>query len=91
MTDEFAKGLGILMVGAMGWMVTGGWYKTESFESQHQLFDPAPQNPDMYGQLSLVLYDAFLVFAISGVITFWFLIPAYREAREYVAERDASS
>ena len=28
MADEFAKGLGILTIAGLGWMVLSGWYTT---------------------------------------------------------------
>lgn len=81
MADEFAKGLGILTTAGLAWMVTAGWYNTPSFSSTSQMLDPTPETLDIYGQLAVVLRDAMLVFALLGAVTFWVLIPAYREAR----------
>lgn len=85
MADEFAKGLGILTVAGLGWMVLSGWYTTASFE-EGQLFAAPPENPDFYGQLSLFLRDALWWFAIIGALTFWVVIPAVRELREAYAD-----
>lgn len=81
MADEFAKGLGIATAAGLGWMVLAGWYNTPEFFSNNQMFEPTPENLDLYGDLAVVLRDAFLVFAILGMLTFWFVLPAYREAR----------
>jgi hypothetical protein len=87
MADEFAKGLGIATAGGLAWMVLAGWYNTPSFESGSQMLDPTtPEKLDIYGQMAVVLRDAFLVFAILGPVVFWFLIPAVREARAAMAE-----
>lgn len=82
MADEFAKGLGILTAGGLAWMVLAGWYNTPSFESTSQMLDPTtPEALDVYGQMAVVLRDAMLVFALLGAVTFWFLLPAFREVR----------
>ena len=86
MADEFAKGLGILTVAGLAWMVLSGWYTTTSFE-EGQLFGAPPENPDFYGQLALFLRDVFFWFAIIGALTFWVVIPAVNEARAIWAER----
>lgn len=86
MADEFAKGLGIASAGGLAWMVLAGWYNTPEFFSESQMLDPTPENLDVYGQLSVVLRDAFLVFALLGMLTFWFLLPAYREFRAAYGE-----
>jgi hypothetical protein len=81
MADEFAKGLGIATAAGLGWMVLAGWYKTHEFGSNRQLFQPAPDNLDIYGQLAMVLHDAMIVTMLLGPLVFWFLVPAVREAR----------
>ena len=86
MADEFVKGLGIATAGGLGWMVMAGWYNTPEFFSEQQMLEPTPETLDVYGQLSVVLRDAFLVFAILGMVVFWFLLPAYRQARAAYAE-----
>ena len=86
MADEFAKGFGILTTAGLGWMVLAGWFTTASFE-EGQLIAPPPENPDMYGQMALLLKDALFWFAIIGALTFWIVIPAIDQAREALAER----
>jgi hypothetical protein len=81
MADEFAKGLGIATAAGLAWMVLAGWYKTPSFTSNRQMFEPAPETLDVYGQLAIVLHDAMFVFMILGPLTFWVLLPAVREVR----------
>lgn len=81
MADEFAKGLGIATAAGLGWMVLAGWYNTPEFFSEEQLLEPTPGGLDIYGNLAVVLRDAMLVFAILGMLTFWFVLPAYREVR----------
>jgi len=86
MADEFAKGLGIFTAAGLVWIVLAGWYNTPSFEGA-QLAGANPENLDMYGQLAIVLKEAMFWFAIIGLLTFWVVIPAVREARAYLAER----
>lgn len=81
MADEFAKGLGILTAAGLGWMVLAGWYTTPGFEEE-QLLGEAPANPDVYGQLGLLLKDALFWFAVLGALTFWVVIPGIRQLRE---------
>lgn len=86
MADEFIKGLGIAVTAGFGWMVLSGWYNTPEFGSTEQMLHAPPENLDVYGQLAMVLRDALLVFAVLGILTFWVLIPAYREARTAYGE-----
>ncbi len=87
MADEFAKGLGILMTAGLGWMTLAGWYNTPSF-SGAQLTAPDPtEGLTLYDNLAIVLADALFWFAIVGTLTFWILIPMYREGRMYLQER----
>jgi hypothetical protein len=83
MADEFAKGLGIASACGLGWMVIAGWYNTHEFGSQRQMLQPAPESLDLYAQMALYLKDALFVFGLLGLLLFWFLIPAVREARNY--------
>jgi hypothetical protein len=85
MADEFAKGLGILTGAGLVWMVLAGWYNTPSFEGD-QLIGAAPENLDVYGQLAVSLKEVMFWFAITGAVTFWVVIPAFRELQAYVAE-----
>ena len=87
MTDEFAKGLGILITAGFGWLILAGWYNTPSFEGA-QLFgpNPAPSALGTYDQLAILLKDALFWFAILGAITFWVVIPLIEQARQALAE-----
>lgn len=78
MADEFAKGLGILTAGGLGWLVLAGWYNTPTFEAKDhpQLLAPDPTTIDLYGEFALVLKDALFWFVVLGVLTFWILVPA---------------
>jgi hypothetical protein len=88
MADEFVKGLGIFTGAGFVWMLMAGWYNTPHFDEQ-QLIADAPENLDIYGQIALVVRDVALWFAILGALTFWIIIPAYRQGRAYMAD-DAS-
>lgn len=83
MADEFIKGFGIATTAGLGWMILSGWYNTPEFGSTHQMLEAAPDGLDIYGQLAMVLRDALFVFGVLGVLIFWVLIPAIREARKY--------
>jgi hypothetical protein len=89
MADEFAKGFGIAMTAGLGWMVIRGWYNTHEFGANNQLLQSGPENPDVWAELALLTADALFVFALLGPLTFWFLIPAFREARSYLDEASA--
>lgn len=87
MSDEFAKGLGILTVAGFGWMILAGWYNTPSFDGAQLLGpDPSPETLGTYGQLAILLKDALFWFAIIGALTFWVIIPIVEEARRALAE-----
>ncbi|MUV87347.1 hypothetical protein GJ631_12435 [Natronomonas sp. CBA1123] len=90
MADEFAKGLAILTGGGLVWMAISAWLTTESFEGT-QLIAPPPEDPGTYAELVLLLRDVTAGFVIIGVITFWFLIPAFYELRDYFDERSAEA
>ena len=85
MADEFVKGLSILAVGGLGWMILSGWYTTPSFEAA-QLIGAPPSNPDVYGQLALALRGALFWFAVIGALTFWVIVPAINRYRGNTAE-----
>jgi hypothetical protein len=90
MADEFAKGLGILTTAGLAWMVLAGWFNTsvESFETTGpplQLAGPNPEDPTFYVEVALLLKEALFWFAIFGALTFWLVIPAAREAREFTS------
>jgi hypothetical protein len=84
MADEFAKGFGILVTAGFGWLLLAGWYNTPDFETQLSASDPT--SVGVYGELALILKDAFFWFAILGAITFWVVIPAIEQARDAMAE-----
>jgi hypothetical protein len=86
MSDEFAKGLGILVTAGLGWMVLAGWYRTPSFEGE-QLTGPIPSNLTVYDELGVALMSGLLWFAILGALTFWVVIPAINEARTAWGDR----
>ena len=87
MTDEFAKGLGILTVAGFGWIVLAGWYNTPSFEGAQLLGpNPAAETLGTYDQLALLLKDALFWFAILGALTFWVVIPMIEQVRQARAE-----
>jgi hypothetical protein len=88
MADEFIKGLAGFVIGGLGWMVFAGWYNTPGFESE-QLIGPTPpaESLTFLDQVGIVLRDALLVLAVASAVTFWVLIPAYQELREYRADR----
>jgi len=86
MADEFIKGLGIATTAGLVWMVLAGWYNTPSFE-ETQLIQPAdPAALGAYGELALTFKEAMFWLAIIGPITFWVVIPAFRVARESMAD-----
>jgi hypothetical protein len=85
MSDEFVKGLGVLMSAGLVWMVLSGWYATPSF-SGAQLIGEVPSEPDVYGQMALLVREVSFWFAILGALFFWVVIPAVREAREAYGE-----
>jgi hypothetical protein len=85
MSDEFAKGFGILVTAGVGWMILAGWYNTPSFEGQ-QLTGANPETVEGFAQLAILLKDALFWFAIFGALTFWVVIPLIDEARTAMAE-----
>ena len=80
MADEFVKGLGIVTVAGLGWMILSGWYTTPGFEDT-QLIGELPESPDLYGQLALVTREALFWFMVLGAVTFWVVIPAVNQLR----------
>jgi hypothetical protein len=89
MGDEFIKGLIALCGGLFGWMIFSGWYTTEGFESTQLIAQP-PSDLSLYGTIALTLREVLFWFAIFGALTFWVLIPAYREARAAWEDRQSS-
>jgi hypothetical protein len=88
MADEFAKGFTIFSAGATLWMILAGWYRTHEFDGP-QFTGPLPDNPGTFDSIGIVVMDAVFWFMILGTLTFWFVIPAFREARAAYADRNA--
>lgn len=86
MADEFIKGFGVLTTGFLGWMVVAAWYKTPGFEDT-QLIAPAPENPDLYAQIALIIGESMLWFGLVGALTFWLLLPLLDQFRDYLDSR----
>ena len=92
MADEFIKGLGIFTGAGLGWLVLAGWYRTPGFESTRQLVSPVSPDPasaDLFNLLAIGLMDTLLWFAILGPLAFWVVLPAVRQARKAMNERQA--
>jgi hypothetical protein len=92
MADEFIKGLGIFTGAGLGWLVLAGWYRTPGFESTRQLVSPVSPDPasaDLFNLLAIGLMDTLLWFAILGPLAFWVVLPAVRQARKAMDERQA--
>jgi len=81
MADEFIKGLGLSMVGALGWFVFGGWYRTPSFEQTQQLTVAPPEPNNVYDTIAIVGSDVFFYLMLLAPLTFWVLIPLARNVR----------
>ena len=87
MSDEFAKGFGILVTAGVAWMILAGWYNTPAFEgAQLTGENPAPEALGTYGELAILLKDALFWFAILGALTFWVVVPLIEEFRTALAE-----
>ncbi|ELZ27295.1 hypothetical protein C474_18154 [Halogeometricum pallidum JCM 14848] len=87
MADEFIKGLGIVTAAGLGWLVLAGWYRTSSFESSRQLIESASSGGSLFDAMGIALMDGLLYFALIGMLTFWVLIPAGRQARSAIRDR----
>ena len=90
MADEFAKGAGIFTGGGLLWMVLAGWYRTPSFESTNQLIAPLtvdPASASLFNALAITLLEVVFWFTILGTLTFWVVIPAARQANQWIADR----
>jgi hypothetical protein len=89
MADEFIKGLGIFTAAGLGWMVLAGWYRTSSFETSRQLIEPVSSGGTLFDSIGVLLMDGLFWFALLGALTFWVLIPVFRQTREALRERRA--
>jgi len=88
MADEFMKGFAIFSSAGLLWMILATWYRTPEFDGP-QLTAPVPEDPGTYDAIGIVLMDAMVVLMLLGPIVFWFLIPAYQQARAAYADRNA--
>jgi len=84
MSDEFVKGLGVLMAGGLIWMVLSGWYATPSFNGA-QLIGAVPEDPTGYTGLGLLVREGVFWFTVLGTMAFWIGVPAVERARESLA------
>jgi hypothetical protein len=89
MADEFIKGLGIFTAAGLGWMVLAGWYRTSSFETSRQLIEPVSSGGTLFDSIGVLLMDGLFWFALLGALTFWVLIPVFRQTRDALRERRA--
>lgn len=89
MADEFMKGFGLSMLGALGWIIFGGWYRTPSFERIQQLTVTPPEPETMYDAVGIFGSDVFFYLMLLGPLTFWVLIPVARELRRATTEEAA--
>jgi len=81
MADEFMKGFALSMLGALGWIIFGGWYRTPSFERIQQLTVAPPEPETLYDAIGIFASDLSFYLMLLGPLTFWVLIPAARELR----------
>lgn len=91
MADEFIKGLGFLTVGGLAWMVFAGWYQTPTFETTRQLISEPPEPNNFYDVLGILGAELFLWVTILGTLTFWVGIPAARELRRALEDRQSAN
>ncbi|WP_248897319.1 DUF7314 family protein [Haloplanus halobius] len=92
MADEFIKGLGIFTGAGLGWLILAGWYRTPGFESTRQLVSPVSPNPasmDLFNLMAVGMMDALFWFTLLGPLAFWVVLPAIREARGALENRNA--
>ena len=82
MADEFIKGLGIFTGGGLAWMVLASWYRTSGFEATDQLVGAVTiEGGNLYNGFGVALMNALFWFTVIGTLTFWVLIPVYRQFR----------
>ena len=88
MADEFIKGLGIFTGGGLAWMVLASWYRTAGFDATNQLVGPVTvEAGSLYSGFGVTLMNALFWFTVLGTLTFWVLIPAYRQFRTAMDDR----
>ena len=89
MADEFIKGLGIFTGAGLAWMVLASWYRTEGFEATDQLVGPVTieAGGSLYNGVGVALMNVLFWFAVLGALTFWVLIPGWRQLKSAVENR----
>ena len=88
MADEFIKGLGIFTGAGLVWMILASWYRTEGFEATNQLVGPVTiEGGNLFNGVGVALMNVMFWFALLGALTFWVLIPAWRQARNAIENR----
>lgn len=90
MADEFMKGFAVLTGAGMIWFSIASWYYTPSFDGP-QLIGEGPADPGVYGAALMTIGDMMLWFALIGALTFWVLIPAFREGRRALEDRRSNT
>ncbi|SEH40021.1 hypothetical protein SAMN05192561_101580 [Halopenitus malekzadehii] len=79
MADEFIKGLALSMVGALGWFIFGGWYRTPGYYVIEQLTAAAPEPSNVYHAVGIFAGDVSYWLMLLGPFVYWVVIPALRE------------
>ncbi len=88
MADEFVKGLGIFTGAGLAWMVLASWYRTEGFEATNQLVGPVTvTGENLFNGIGVALMNVMFWFALLGALTFWVLIPGWRQAKSVIDDR----
>jgi hypothetical protein len=92
MADEFIKGLTIFTGAGLGWMVLASWYRTEEFGSTDQLVAPVTvEGGNLFNGIGVALMNILFWFALFGALTFWVLIPGWRQAKSALENRRESA
>ena len=90
MSDEFIKGFGILTTAGLFWFIVSAWFNTESFGGT-QLIASNPDDVGLYADILIGIKDVAFWFAILGALTFWVVIPAFREGLRAYEERQCNA
>lgn len=91
MADEFMKGLAFLTVGGLAWMTFAGWYQTPTFDTTRQLIAEPPEPNNFFDVIGILGAEVFLWVTILGTLTFWVGIPAARELKRTLEERQSAN
>jgi cobalamin biosynthesis protein CobD/CbiB len=86
MADEFIKGLTLSMVGALGWFIFAGWYRTPEYYAIEQLTAAAIEPNNVYQAIGIFAGDVSLWLMLLGALVYWVVIPALRETRRSMTE-----